>query len=823
MRVDLHVHTSHSNRPTNFFLRRLNVPESLTAPREAYALAKRRGMDFVTFTDSDTIAGCLELAEHADVFTSCATTLTFPEDECKIRIIICGLNEQQLQHLLAYRGHIYNVRDFLLAENLYHAVVAPLDILNNRLAPDHIEKLLLLFDHFELRSGARQQRTSDFLGILFDRLTPELLHHLQKKWTIQPAGPQPWQKGVIGGSDDYCGQYVGLTWTEVVAPCSTPREFLEQLAQKSGVPGGSCGTTVTCAHSQYRIAAAYYQKNLRNRSANESDLIGMVLERALQPGYKPLSIAERLQLGAHQLKRWLSRRRRPSAIERRLRREFLLAYAQIPPEQKLDNLHPDQVAEFDERLNALVDRIISRVTYRLFSFAAREFAQGHIGNALAYGAAILPLQATLAPYVFSYKKLNRDRKLITEIKQRFQTYIDFPARNDRKKVAWFSDTVTDVNGVAMTLHKLAEVAQQSGDDLTILCSVHPERAPTHPRFKNFEPVGEVALPDYELQKLAMPPGLKILRYLEAENFDEYVISTPGPVGLLALAAANLFQVPCRAIYHSDFPQHVRHITGDESLEQLTWSAMRAFYLRADAVYSPSAYYREQLVEHGFPREKLRLFHRGTDRDAFNPRHHDPHFFARYNAQNKIVFLYTGRISKEKNLDLLCEAFVSDPVLLEHAALALVGDGPHKHSLAERFAHPAIIFPGFLKDKVLARAYASAAVFVFPSTTDTYGNAVLEAQASGLPALVSDEGGPREIISPDNSGFVLPGYDREAWRAAMRKLADNSDLRNRMSAAARAHTANRDWATAFREFWEENPYSARPKNLRAGKHTDVPKF
>jgi glycosyltransferase involved in cell wall biosynthesis len=248
--------------------------------------------------------------------------------------------------------------------------------------------------------------------------------------------------------------------------------------------------------------------------------------------------------------------------------------------------------------------------------------------------------------------------------------------------------------------------------------------------------------------------------------------------------------------------------------------MRAFYLQADAIYSPSAFYRDQLAEHGFPREKMFIFQRGTDLEFYNPRHRDETYFATWNVRNKFVFIYTGRISKEKNLDLICEAFVADPFLQEHAALALIGDGPYRETIAARYSHPAIIFPGFLKGKPLARAYASADCFVFPSTTDTYGNSVLEAQASGLPALVSDEGGPKEIIVPDKTGFVLPGHDRDAWRAAMRKLAEQPELKHQMAAAARAHTATRDWATAFHEFWDENPYANIYANTQTSKQANI---
>jgi glycosyltransferase involved in cell wall biosynthesis len=270
----------------------------------------------------------------------------------------------------------------------------------------------------------------------------------------------------------------------------------------------------------------------------------------------------------------------------------------------------------------------------------------------------------------------------------------------------------------------------------------------------------------------------------------------------------------RAIYHSDFPQHVRQITGDEGLEQHTWTFMRWFYGKADAVYSPSDHYRKQLVEHGFNPRRLFIYTRGTDLDFYNPRHRDEHFYEPHGLKDRVIFVYTGRVSREKNLDVVIDAFLRDELLKEKAALAIVGDGPYRDELLKRNLPKCVALPGFVKGKQLARAYASGDVFVFPSTTDTYGNSVLEAQASGLPSLVSDEGGPKEIILPDESGYVLSGYDVEAWRKAMHALVESPELRQRMASAARARAATRDWSTAFREFWDENPYPKADEEIRA---------
>jgi len=463
------------------------------------------------------------------------------------------------------------------------------------------------------------------------------------------------------------------------------------------------------------------------------------------------------------------------------------------------------------------------VSYRLFMQASREFSRGRVGNALMLGTAVLPLQSVMGPYIYAFDQLNRDRPLLSQLESRFGPPLDLPPSRPKgvKKIAWFSDTVNDVNGVSLTLNKMAAVAEEEHADLTIITSAVPDKASGGPKFLNFDPVGEIPMPDYELQKLSMPPALRMIRYLETAGFTEYIVSTPAAVGLVAMLAARLFHVPCRAIYHSDFPQHVRQITGDEALEESTWTYMRWFYGRADAVYSPSEYYRRQLIEHGFDASRLFLFHRGTDLDFFNPRHRDDHFYETWGIRNRVVFAYVGRVSREKNLDLILEAFLSDEGLREKAALAIIGDGPYLSELRARYGHPAVAFCGFAKGKALARAYASADLFLFPSTTDTYGNSVLEAQASGLPAIVSDEGGPNEIIAAGESGIVLPGHDRTAWRAAMRDLAFDRERRLRMASAARAHTAARDWTSAFREFWNHDPYAEVPPRRHSSPFVTLP--
>jgi glycosyltransferase involved in cell wall biosynthesis len=158
----------------------------------------------------------------------------------------------------------------------------------------------------------------------------------------------------------------------------------------------------------------------------------------------------------------------------------------------------------------------------------------------------------------------------------------------------------------------------------------------------------------------------------------------------------------------------------------------------------------------------------------------------------------GRVSKEKDLDLLAAAEREMRRRDLRFQFAVVGDGPYLDTLRQLL--PDAIFTGYLQGDELAAAYASADLFAFPSTTDTYGNVVVEALACGLPCVVSDAGGPRDLVRHGETGFVTPAQDARAFTAALETLLTDAGLRASMSEAARASVAERDWSAAFRRFW-----------------------
>jgi glycosyltransferase involved in cell wall biosynthesis len=220
-----------------------------------------------------------------------------------------------------------------------------------------------------------------------------------------------------------------------------------------------------------------------------------------------------------------------------------------------------------------------------------------------------------------------------------------------------------------------------------------------------------------------------------------------------------------------------------------------FYENMDHIAVPSRAYLEQLVEKGFDRAKLYVMPRGVDLERFSPEKRDLSFWHQFNLNGEFKFFYAGRISKEKNLVNLLDAFRSlrgDDGF--SAKLILAGDGPDLIELKQEYSNENILFTGRLDGEALSRAYASADFFVFPSLTDTFGNVVLEAHACGLPAIVSEEGGPCEIVRSHNSGLVVNARSSASLAEALRTVRRDETLRGELRKGALERARASRWET-----------------------------
>jgi len=256
--------------------------------------------------------------------------------------------------------------------------------------------------------------------------------------------------------------------------------------------------------------------------------------------------------------------------------------------------------------------------------------------------------------------------------------------------------------------------------------------------------------------------------------DKIVISTPGPVGLTGYLAARILGIPCVGVYHTDFTKQAEEVIDDRQMVDVVGHYINWFYARMDTILVPSQFYMTRLADQGHDRARMRLFRRGLDESfrQVNARHLrevEKHWF----RDGTATLLYTGRLGKEKNLDLLVDVFErlhSDGLSVR---LLIVGDGPEQVALERRFAHHNndVCFTGRLDRDILKALYVLSDVLVFPSTTDTFGMSVLEAQTLGLPALVSQSGGPQEIIVDGKTGYALDTSSVEHWADTCRTLIE----------------------------------------------------
>jgi glycosyltransferase involved in cell wall biosynthesis len=454
------------------------------------------------------------------------------------------------------------------------------------------------------------------------------------------------------------------------------------------------------------------------------------------------------------------------------------------------------VEEPERRTFLMANVVCEQLAFRLFEKFVQEIRTGNVIESIQALSGIAPILVLLSPYIYGFHSQAPSRRWLREVFRQMTGSIP-PALQNQKR-AWFTDTLEDVNGVANTIRKMTAAGVAAGEKLIVVTSRRDLQVDDIP-IKNFRPIGEFELPEYELQRLSFPPILQILDYVQREQFTEIIISTPGPMGLTALLAAKMLNLQTSGIYHTDIPEYVRILTEDRFLESLAWSYMHWLYGQTDTVFVNSEQYRKCWIDRGFAPEKLKILPRGLDTDLFNPERRDPSFWGGSEAGGKVVrLLYVGRISREKDLDVLAAAYDKVRAAGQPVKLYLVGLGPYSKALAANL--PDAVFLGYLTGEPLAKAYASADIFVFPSTTDTFGNVIIEAQASGLPVIVSDLGGPRELVEDGVNGLVTKAHDADDVARAIIQLVRDQKMRVRMGEKARQSVLDRSWPDAFQKFW-----------------------
>jgi glycosyltransferase involved in cell wall biosynthesis len=794
-KCDLHIHSRYSARSEEWLFRRLDFPDSYSDPRELHRQLLERGMDFVTITDHDTIEGCLQIVHLPQSFISEQITTYFPQDPCKVHILVWGISEAQHEEIVAVRDNVYELQKYLAAAQIAHAVAHPLYSINGQLTASHLERLILLFKHFEAVNGLRDALLSELAQNLFGSLTREKIDKLADRHNLVPTHPEPWRKTFTGGSDDHGGKFIASACTET-PPADSAEKFLAHVRAGNCSAQGNGGTPLALSHGFYNTVSCFIQDRFHEKLGPSAIVLEQMFSRFME-GRDPteLTLTEKGRIFAQGvLSGKIFELVKPANVS--MWKE-LSGYFQRPEVKAKLAEELNGVSEPERRTFLMANLVAEQLAFRLFKKFVLQISSGNMVESMQALTAIAPILIILTPYIYGFHSQAPSRKWLRKIFQELTGEI--PSALQNRKRAWFTDTLEDVNGVATTIRKMAAAGAAAGKELIVVTSRSELNIDNIP-IKNFRPIGEFELPEYELQKLSFPPILQMLDYIQRKKFSEIIISTPGPIGLTALLAAKMLNLQTSGIYHTDFPQYVRILTEDSFLESAAWHYMHWFYGQLDTVFVSSEQYRQSWINRGFDPEKLKIFPRGLDTELFNPARRDPAFWEKYGAatNGEVRLLYVGRISREKDLDVLANAYRRLREEGLSVQLFVVGHGPYSQALSETL--PDAVFTGYLTGLELATAYASADVFAFPSTTDTFGNVIIEAQASGVPVVVSDSGGPKELVDDKTNGLVTKSHDVEDFTRAIRALIVDPALRERMGDCARQSVIDLSWPNAFRKFW-----------------------
>jgi len=796
LKADLHVHSRYSKRPSQWILRKLGASESYTDPLELYGVARARGMDLVTITDHNTLAGSLEIAHLEDTFVSEEITTYFPEDRCKLHVLAYNITEGQHEEISRLRESVFELVAYLVQQQIVHALAHPMYSINDRLSLDHFEKTLLLFKNFEL-NGARDGEQNNALAAILKSLTQQDVDRLAEKHRLEPIVPEPWKKNLVGGSDDHSSLNIASTHTEVDG-VDTVDGFLAAIEEGRTRVCGQASSPKHMAHTIYSVTYQFYRSKFSLHRFADADAVLKFVDRALIPARKEEADLQRIgdkavfdsAVPTFRLKA------APSTVQALLKKEarkIILNDAEMLGLIGAGEIEPHEMAEIWFRF---VDRISEKVLRRSADTILDNVSGANLFDIFHTIGSVGSLYTLLVPYFVGYTHFTRDRLHASTWSDRLAGKRGNPP-SQRLKIAHFTDTYHDVNGVATTLQMQLEIARKNNKQLEMI-TCGPEA--NGDGITNFDPIGTFEMPEYDLLKLYYPPLLKMLHYCYEKRFTHIHAATPGPIGLAGLAIARILHLPLYGTYHTALPQYVTQLTDDSSMEELVWKYMLWFYGQMDVVFVPSHATGEELIAKGIPEEKIKFYPRGIDIERFHPSKANG-FYKRFKVIGKeLKLLYVGRVSKEKNLPQLVEVYKRLASLRKGIRLVVVGEGPYLEEMKQALAGLPVTFTGFLSGDDLPQAYASSDIFLFPSTTDTFGNVVLEAQASGIPVVVTDEGGPQENLIPGKTGYVVPNDD-DAFLHAVLQLVDNRHLLEKMKRNARKYVQNRSFEAAYLRLWD----------------------
>jgi len=795
-RIDLHLHSRASTDTGSWFLNTTLMPESFVIPEDAYATCKRRGMDLVTLTDHNTISGALEIAHHPDVVIGVEITAMFPSDRVPVHVLAWGVDEPAWDDLSRARENLFDLVTELESRNIPHALAHPLHRVGDTLSVEHIEQCLLLFRMWEGRNGARPQGSNEVAVRIAQSASPQLLARLAEKHGIAPRTDGP--PALTAGSDDHSLLETAGTWT-ITPVAQSPDELLAHLRSGAVAMGGGHGSATALAHAIGTLPLKRYL--MTGATDLPPQLRNILADVAKHPlgtpdlDAKTEGLGIRLDgIGADVMKR-------------------LRADTKVVREFRRLGRQPDSPTRSRERL-LMVTKWLHREALA-GALGGDTISLGSLGRRLD---ALIAAAGLAAPYYFASRYMRAEHSYALEFERDFFGGSADVGTSGAPHALVLTDTFDEINGAAGTMRRLAAwSAEQVAPPVTVV-TVGP-KAERSPGLIRLPSVADLPIPAYgdEQWRLGIASAFDLLEAIDLTGARIIHMATPGPLGVAGLLAARILDIPFVASYHTELGDYAMQLTGDRIAAEVTRRAVSWIYGHADLIYVPTHATGRGLLEQGIDPEALYVFGRGVDTDAFNPNRSSWMTRRRMGGKSATVALYVGRISREKGLDTLAQAFRIAAAQYPDLELVLVGDGPFRSELAELLAGTKHRFLGEITGPALGAVYASADMFCLPSRTETFGQVVLEASASGLPVIVSDSGGAHESVIDGHTGIIVHSDAPAAFAEALCTLAADPERRRLMGETAHEVASQRSsWAEIFMQLTDSYTH-AIPTAMTGARH------
>ena len=353
------------------------------------------------------------------------------------------------------------------------------------------------------------------------------------------------------------------------------------------------------------------------------------------------------------------------------------------------------------------------------------------------------------------------------------------------RIAYFTDTFyPEINGVTNTLSKLSKYLNNNDIEHIFFAPQYSDEESEKEimRFKGYH------IPFSPNSRFALPYNSVIKEKLIEFQPDIVHIVTEFTIGNAGLRAVKEMGIPLVTSYHTNIEQYLEYFHA-KILEKPVRAYFKNFHSNAELTLCPSSQTLNQLKSQGF--ENLDIWSRGVDNELFSPKKRRGVWRKKF-GENKFICLYAGRLSFEKGFDFYIDAIKEiNKKYADDFVFLFAGDGPYRE-IIERCNIENIKLTGFLRGEKLAELYADSDLFVFPSGTETFGNVLLEAMASGIPCLCTDSGGVTDFSHHGNNAYVVPFKDSNAIKDGILAVKDNVLLQQRLKEGALKTAGQRSW-------------------------------